>query len=183
MSTDQPNEQPNEQRNIHLLEQVEKGYLRQENLKNTLEEKANRIIATSGIITTLIFAFINLASSNATLENTDKIQSLLIIMSVVTSISAIILSIITLRVKKHAFVFGHNQQSSQSINDMVNEYRRVSTNQLIDDLIDTYVIGIEINSNQNMKKAAFVKIAEFALLSSILLIGVSIIITSYGIFY
>ncbi len=159
------NERPDE----IILQELKDAYNRQWDLKDSDERKATGIVTISGIITSLLFGFTGFLHNITTI--TYDYVIFLIGVSVIANALAVLLSILSLRIKNYRFMLTNVKM------DIIFGLRAKSKPQVIDELIKEYHEAINDNSRNNESKAKLVKIANWFLFAGIaniaLLLGVS----------
>ena len=166
------NERPDEL----LLQELKVVYDRQWELKDSLERKANNIVIISGIITSLLFGFTSFQFSGNNSNNIFQIHHpdyviWLIIVSIVSSAVAVLLSVLSLRIKPYQFLLVEMNE------DDLTQLRIRTKPEVIDRLIKDYHESIKYNTKENKSKTRLVRIANWFLFAAIanipLVLGIS----------
>lgn len=152
-----------------ILQELKDAYSRQWDLKDSTEHKATGIVTISGIITSLLFGFTGFLHNIA--SNYYDHVIFLIGVSIVTNAIAVLLSVLSLKIKNYRFMLTDISM------DVIVGLRTKTKPQVIDELINEYHKAINHNSRHNESKARLVKIANWFLFAGIaniaLLLGVS----------
>ena len=164
-----------EDKNILLLNEIEKVYERELERKKTLESKATNVITVSGIMVTLLFgfsAFLFQAGFDSLL-----LFHISIFASVLSAIIALWLSLYSLKITGYSYVFGEDPKCNVHLDDIIEQYKTFPKDKTIARITDSYVVAITENSRFNDDNAKRVRKSQRWLFVSLLIIAIMIGLT------
>ena len=181
-----PNSHPKVDDNAvgHVLDEMRRQYDRTWEIKNSLESKGSGIIAVSGTVATLLFGFGTFA-----LQNLNPAYSLLphfialLIIGIVTSVAAILLSALLFRVSPHGVPIDPNEleKTDKSKNRTIDLYIKATTKNFDETMINDYLKRIRKNNGNNEIKAKLVKWATWIFFSSMISIPLLLVVILYAV--
>jgi hypothetical protein len=151
-----------------VLQEIKSAYEREWNRKESFESKTNHTITISGTIATLLFGFTTFLFTSLSHEN-DFFNVIMITLvgSVSSSIVSILLSILASRIQNYAYAI-HNID----LKEYKDSTKYIVTNSFIND----YYSALQLNANQNDKKAKWIKYAQWVLFFSIFIVLIPLIL-------
>jgi hypothetical protein len=151
-----------------VLQELKSAYEREWNRKESFENKANHTIAISGTIATLLFGFTAFLFTNSPHENNFfNVIMIALVSSVSASIISILLSVLASRIQNYAYAI-HNID----LKEYKDSTKYIVTNSLIND----YYSALQLNADENDKKAKWMRYAHWVLFFSILTILIPLIL-------
>lgn len=155
------------------IEELRSAYDKQWDAKDTLEDKAKNIISTSATITSLVFGFVTFSISVFKFSFPPAL-GLAIVGSIIASILAILISMWILKLQNY-----HTTINLTDLQSNLTAFKQIQDKELRGTAIDSYVICITHNHNENAKKSKNITYANIALFISIILIGVATVTTLF----
>jgi plastocyanin len=149
-----------------LVEELKLRLDKQWNTKQTIEDKAKNVIATSSTVTSLIFGFVTFSSSVFQFEFPIYL-SITVTSSIIANVFSILLSILALRIETYKTPFTIGSLSASNLSNI----KRLTEGELINNLIKVYSGCIIHNEKKNQSKSRKITYATYSLLVGIVLIG------------
>ena len=175
-----------------LLEELRQGYSVVWDNKNSLDEKAMKLITVSSIIGAIIFGFSSIIFSNGStidlFNNTNKIliTSNVIFSSIIVSIMLAIVSIIfslkAISLRNYIFVVGGEEDKVKLDNRLKKVYLEkywntgVNLEKTIYDFMGDYIDAIAFNFSNNQIKGKDIIYSLYCLVASIASVAISLIL-------
>lgn len=162
-----------------FLEELNKQHNRENDLKNSLENKSNSLITVSGIIIPLLFGFgIFVIEKILQNYNLRDISEILLVFIIISNISVIGLAIWSSLIRNYKYPFLHSKffDNISHINELeVKNYTSSKPNEFNDMLIEAYLKSNKYNFEINEKKAKYIRIGQYIFISSLILVSILIV--------
>ncbi|MDP9305326.1 MAG: hypothetical protein M3O68_03160, partial [Thermoproteota archaeon] len=150
---------------------------------NSLETKANYLLASSGIIVGLLFGFgATLLEKFIQIPNLSSVICLLLI-GIALFVVTILLSSYALRIKAYRYTTLHiNFYNADGTFDeeFKNRYKEMNPNDFLDDRINEYLMANKQNFEENEYKASKIKFAQILFFIGMITIPFTVLLFTLG---
>lgn len=159
-----------------FLEEVRIQFENELRLKETLDDKASKIIAAAGAVATLLFGFGSfLFISNNNTNGPEFFSQLgiaiLLMIGAAASIVAILFALLAYRLHKYRYAMGHeqfyNEKTGTIEESVLNHFKKASTDNFDDRMIREYLQSVKENAEMNAKKVQWITIAHWWFFGSV----------------
>lgn len=135
-----------------ILNEIKNSYQQELEAKQVLETKAERIITISGIILAILFGFSTINFTNGDNNLISKIGYMGIIVSIILLVVTIWYGFRISKVTKYIFMLSDDKKEKKLIEESIEKYEKMSLDNLINSLINDYVVATKYNSWLNSIK-------------------------------
>lgn len=146
------------------------------NIKTDMENKANHIITSCGIIITFVLALLAFMTGNDNNFIISPVSYLLIFTIMWLSVVCMILALNSIKVKNYIFPLGENPKKNIFLEEKVYDLKDITTSEtLLLKLIEDYIFCSKLNVLQNERKTKSILLSQKLLTYTFVILAAGII--------